>query len=829
MTLPKYNSRPTFLKQTLNIVVIYNMQQASYFFQKNLFMKIKSQGLILLVLFLSSNFLSAQNTKITLSGYVKEASSGETLIGATVFIKELQNGTTTNEYGFYSLSVPPGNYQVEVSYIGFETQITPINLTENKTSDFEMGESTEQLVEVVVTSEAEDVNVTNTEMSVNKIAMATIEKMPALLGEVDVIRSIQLLPGVSTVGEGATGFNVRGGSIDQNLVLLDEAPVYNSSHLFGFFSVFNPDAVKDVKLYKGGIPARYGGRLSSILDVRMKEGNARKFETSGGVGLIFSRLSVEGPIIKDKASFIVAGRRSYIDVLAKPIIEKQVGGDTELNFYDLTLKTNYKINDKNRVYLSGYLGRDNFGFGNAAGFSWGNQTATLRWNHLFNEKLFSNFTAFFSNYDYEINFGLDSDNTFDWNAKIINYSLKSDLSYYLNPDNLLTFGGQVVKYEFQPGNAFALNEGDNIDFSLAEKFALEAGLFLENEQKINSQISMQYGLRWSFFNFQGEGTVYEYAEPTSPGDRKQLLGTSQAEKGESIQTYNNFEPRFSIKYQLNSSSSVKASYNRTAQYLHLVSNTSAATPLDVWTPSTNNIKPQTANQVALGFFKNFKDNMYVTSLEGYYKTYSDLLEYVDGADLLLNEFIEGELLSADGRAYGMELQIEKKKGDFSGWISYTLSRTERQAEGVNNGEWYPSRFDQTHSFSTTAFYELNKRWTFSANFVMNSGTPTTFATSRIEQQGYVIPHIYNERRNNVRIPVYHRLDVSATLQGKNRKRLNSEWVFSVYNVYNRRNPFSIYFGQSRIRAPQSQPITTNAYRFSVIGSFIPSVAYNFKF
>ena len=793
-------------------------------------MKFKLQWLLLLVLFLCSNISSAQNTNITLSGYVKEAASGETLIGATVYIKELQNGSTTNEYGFYSLSVPAGSYEIEVSYIGYETQTTTIDLRENKTFDFEMGETSEQLVEVVVTSEAEDVNVTNTEMSVNKIAMATIEKMPALLGEVDVIRSIQLLPGVSTVGEGATGFNVRGGSIDQNLVLLDEAPVYNSSHLFGFFSVFNPDAVKDVKLYKGGIPARYGGRLSSILDVRMKEGNERKYDVNGGIGLIFSRLSVEGPIIKDKASFIVAGRRSYIDVLAKPIIEENVGGDTELNFYDLTLKTNYKINQKNRLYLSGYLGRDNFGFGNQAGFSWGNQTATLRWNHLFSDRLFSNFTAFFSNYDYEINFGLDSDNTFDWNAKIINFSLKSDFTYFVNPNNQVTFGGQAVRYVFQPGNAFANNDGGFVDFSLDDKNALEAGLFVENEQKINSRISMQYGLRWSFFNYLGEGKVYEY-EDVNPGGRKQLVGITEADKGESIENFNNFEPRFSIKYQLAPTSSVKASYNRTAQYIHLVSNTSAATPLDVWTPSTNNIAPQTAHQVALGFFKNFKDNMYVTSLEGYYKTYKDLLEYVDGADLLLNEFIEGELLSSDGRAYGLELQIEKKKGQFSGWMSYTLSRSERQAEGINNGEWYPSRFDQTHSFSTTAFYELNKRWTFSANFVLNSGTPTTFATSRVEQQGYVIPHIFNEKRNNVRIPVYHRLDISATLQGKNKKerRLKSEWVFGVYNVYNRRNPFSIYFGENRIRTPEGQPRSTNAFQFSVIGSFIPSVSYNFKF
>ena len=798
-------------------------------------MQIKSLVLGLLALFLFSNNSYSQNSrteKVTLSGYVKEASSGETLIGASVYVKQLQNGTNTNEYGFYSVSLLPGTYEIEISYIGFETQTQKIDLKENVKLDIEMGTNAQELVEIVVTSEAEDENVTTTEMSVNKVSIATIEKMPALLGEVDVIRSIQLLPGVSTVGEGATGFNVRGGSIDQNLVLLDEAPVYSSSHLFGMFSVFNPDAVKDVKLYKGGIPARYGGRLSSILDVRMKEGNARKYEVNGGIGFIFSRLSVEGPIVKDKASFIVAGRRSYIDILAKPIIEEQVGGDTKLNFYDLTMKTNYKINEKNRIFLSGYLGRDVFGFGNAAGFNWGNRTATLRWNHLFSERLFSNFTTFFSDYDYQINFSLDDDNKFDWNANIINYSLKSDFSYYVNPDNLVTFGGQAVIYKFQT-NAVGVNEGLVLDFSLPNKHALEAGLFVENDQKINGRLSMQYGLRWSFFNYMGKGFSYEFEEPSAPGERRQVISdaTEEIGAGESIETYNNFEPRFSIKYQLNPTTSVKAGYNRMTQYIHLVSNTTAATPVDVWTPSTNNIKPETANQIAVGLFKNFKDNTYVTSLETYYKSYKNLLEYVDGADLLLNEFLEGELLSADGRAYGMELQIEKKKGKFSGWISYTLARTERQAEGVNKGEWYPSRFDQTHSFSTTAFYELNKRWTFSANFVLNSGTPATFATSRLEQQGYLYPHIYNEKRNNVRIPLYHRLDIAATLKGKEKpnKKWSGDWVFSVYNVYNRRNPFSIFFRENRIRTPQGTPIETNAIRFSVIGSFIPSVAYNFKF
>ena len=727
---------------------------------------------LLIIAWLTPNIISAQTSgkteKYTISGYIKDAQSGETLIGATVYINELQTGSNSNEYGFYSISIPPGQYTLEYSYIGFETKSQNIDLRENTTVNIEMGEAALELVEVVVTSEAEDRNITNTEMSVNKLSMKTINKLPALLGEVDVIRSIQLLPGVSTVGEGATGFNVRGGGVDQNLVLLDEAPVYNSSHLFGFFSVFNPDAVKDVKLYKGGIPARYGGRLSSILDVRMKEGNSKRLAVSGGVGLIFSRLAVEGPIVPEKASFIVAARRSYIDVLAKPFLSGDLG-DSKLNFYDLTLKTNWEINEKNRIYLSGYLGRDVFGFGDAAGFNWGNATTTFRWNHLFNERLFSNFTAYYSNYDYQINFGNEAENKFDWDANIINYSLKGDLSYYINTNNRLTFGGQGILYEFSPGNAIGVSEGETTNFSLAKKYALEGGLFIENEQKINSTWSLNYGLRLSYFNYMGEGTAYEF-EDTEPGEAKSLVSSTSYDQWESIQTYTNLEPRASIKYQLNPSTSMKLSYNRTAQYIHLISNSTASTPVDVWTPSTNNIKPQIADQYAIGLFKNFKDNKYVTSVELYYKDMENLVDYIDGANLFINELLEAELLNADGRAYGLELQVEKKKGRFTGWLSYTLARTERLVPGINNDEWFPSRFDQTHNFSTTMFYEVNKRLTVSANFVLNSGTPATFPTDRFTQQGYVIPNVASNSRSNVRIPAYHRLDISATLKGKEKER-----------------------------------------------------------
>ncbi len=781
----------------------------------------------ILGIFFSTPLLSQDN--VTLSGYVKDASNGETLIGATVFLKEISKGATTNVYGFYSISVPGGTYSLEASYLGFDKLVLTVELNGNKKLDLEMIEESAAIEEIVVVAEREDQNVTNTEISTQKLGMATIQKMPALLGEVDVIRSIQLLPGVTTVGEGATGFNVRGGSIDQNLVLLDESPVYNSSHLFGFFSVFNPDAVKDVKLYKGGIPARYGGRLSSILDVRMKEGNNKQLTVNGGIGFIFSRLSVEAPIVKDKGSFIIAGRRSYIDVLSKPFLNDDLS-DTALNFYDLTLKTNYNINARNRIFLSGYFGRDNFRFGSDAGFNWGNTTLSFRWNHLFSDRLFSNITVYRSKYDYELAFGGEEENRFDWNANILNYAFKPELSFYLNPDNLLTFGGQSIFYTFEPGNAVGVSEGESTDISLDKKFAWENSIYLENEQTVNDRFSLNYGLRFSHFNYLGEGTKFIFEE-NGPGERKTPVAVETFESGESIQTYSNLEPRLSVKFQLDQKTSLKLGYNRTAQYLHLISNSTASTPVDVWTPSTNNIEPQVADQIALGLFKNIKNNAYETSVEVYYKDYRNLTEYIEGANLFLNQFLEGELVNGAGRAYGIELYAEKKKGKFTGWLSYTFSRTERRVDGINRSEWFPSRFDQPHSLSITGFYEAGKRWTLSANFVLNSGTPATFPTSRIEQQGYVVPYNSLESRNNVRIPAYHRLDLAATLKPKDKpgKRFKSEWVFGVYNVYNRRNPFTIFFRQDQNRPQVNLPVSTEAIRFSVVGNFIPSVSWNFKF
>lgn len=759
--------------------------------------------------------------KATLSGFIKDGSTGEELIGAAVYVDELKTGGVTNVYGFYSITLPVGKYKLIYSFVGFEKQEMTIDLQESKTIDIELNSSVSDLEVVEITSERKDGNVKSIEMSVNKMEIETIKKIPAFLGEVDVIRSIQTLPGVSTVGEGATGFNVRGGGIDQNLVLLDEAPVYNSSHLFGFFSVFNPDAVKSVKLIKGGIPAQYGGRTSSLLDVRMKEGNKKKFAMSGGIGAIFSRLTIEAPIKKDKASFLIAGRRSYVDVLAAPFLNESLSG-SRFFFYDLTAKVNYKVDDKNRLFLSGYLGKDVFGAGFA--FDWGSQTATARWNHIFSDKIFLNMTAFYSRYDYSFLVGEDDDQ-FNWSSNIVNYSLKPEFIWYWNTQNTITFGGQAIFFDFAPGRADFASDGAVNDISLDDKKALENALYIGNEQRIGSRLSLQYGIRYSNYSYLGSGTAYTLGDTTA-GLQRPVESQEEFDSWETIQNYGNFEPRFSAKFDLTETSSVKASYNRITQYIHLMSNTAAATPIDVWTPSTNNIKPQIADQVALGYFKNFKNNAYETSVEVYYKDMQNQVEYIDNANLLLNEFIEADLLRGDGRAYGAEFYVKKNNGPLTGWISYTIAKTERQTEGINQDDWYPARFDKPQNINVSASYEFNERISVSGNFVYTSGTPATFPTNRVPLQTWVIPHNAENRRNNYRVPAYHRLDFSATYTPKKNegRRWKSSWVASVYNVYNRRNPFTVFFQPN-----ETNTQATEAIRYSVIGSVIPSISYNFTF
>ncbi|MBX2911039.1 MAG: carboxypeptidase-like regulatory domain-containing protein [Cyclobacteriaceae bacterium] len=792
----------------------------------------KQIALVLTFLVIVPSISHAQD-KLTINGYVRDASNGEALIGATVYVKEINNGVVTNVYGFYSITLDPGAYTVNYSYVGYTTQSRNISLTKNQEVNIDLVIESEQLEEVVVTAEREQANMENMEMSTNKLDIRTILKVPTFMGEADVFRSILLLPGVSTVGEGASGFNVRGGSVGQNLVLLDEAPVYNSSHLFGFFSVFNPDAVKDTKLYKGAIPSRYGGRLASLLDVRMKEGNSKKFEANGGIGSLFSRLAVEAPIVKDKSSFIVAARRSYIDVVARPFVPLLKEGGA-LNFYDLTLKANYTFNRKNKLYASGYFGRDVFLFDANQGFSWGNTTGTLRWNHLFNERLFSNLTFVYSKYDYKLQFGEDNRDSFRWDSSISNFILKPQFTYFINSNNELDFGGEAIYYTFEPANAVGVSNGDVLDVSLDKKYNLETALYLGNRQTINEVLSVEYGLRFSRFQLFGPGKSYQYND-TLPGLRKTPAGFREFGRGEAIADYANWEPRASFRIQSSPVSSVKGSYNRMAQYLHLISNTTASNPLDVWAPSSAMIKPGIGHQFTLGYFRDLRtDRDYEISVEGYYRATENQIDYIDGADLLINEFLEGELLSGKGRAYGVETYFQKKKGRLSGWISYTLGRTELKVGGINRGEWYPTRYDQLHNVKIAAFYDINERWSMSTDFVWVSGTPTTFPTSRFVVQDILIPYNSNGSRNNVRLPAYHRLDVSFRLEGKKvrrgKERKNTDyWVFSLYNVYARKNPFSIYFSQRDERVPPGTPIGSRAVQLSIIGTVVPSVSYNFRF
>lgn len=764
---------------------------------------------------------------------MKDKADGEALIGATVYIPSLGSGATTNVYGFYSLTLTPGSYEIEFSYVGYRKEIRTIDLVQNVRLDIELAAQSNELQEIVI--EAGELSpVKSLEMSINKTDIRTISKIPAFLGEVDVIKSLQQLPGVATVGEGASGFNVRGGSVGQNLILLDEASVYNSSHLLGFFSVFDPDAVKDVRLYKGAVPAAYGGRISSLLDVRMKEGNSKDFEVAGGVGTVFSRLSVQGPIVEEKGSFIIAGRRSYIDVLARPFVDVLQDG-ARLNFYDITGKMNYHINTKNRVYLSGYSGRDVFFFDQRQGFSWGNNTATLRWNSIVNDRLFFNLSGIYSRYDYDLQFGEDDRDYFKWNSSIANYALKPAFNYFINSENELSFGGEANYYTFEPANASGASGGEVSDFSLERKYNLEAAVYLSNQQKITGNLSAEYGLRYSYFWGFGAGTQYVYGD-TIPGVRRTPVGEVRFGKGEVMSSYGTWEPRIALNASLSPSSSLKASFIRMAQYLHLISNTTASNPLDVWTPTSANIRPEKGDQYTLGYFKSIGEKgSFEFSAQAYYRDTRNQIDYIDGADLFINDFLEGDLLTGRGRAYGLELFLQKKSGRFNGWLAYTLGRTELKVEGINRGSWYPTRYDQLHNLKVTGFFEINKRWSLSGNFAFVSGTPSTFPTSRYVIQDILIPHNANESRNNVRIPSFHRLDLSARLDGRvvkknGKQRKNTDyWVFGVYNVYARKNPFSIYFSQTDDRVSPGSYIESQAKQLSIIGTVVPSVSYNFHF
>lgn len=775
--------------------------------------------------------LNAQD-KITLSGSITDAKTNETLIGVTVSIVETNTSVFTNEYGFFSMTLPKGDYTLEVNYSGYDTDIRKVSLNDNTRINLRLSEETEtskQLDEVVITSKNK-ANIKKPEISVNKLSIQSIKQMPVVLGEVDVIKSLLFLPGVTNAGEGQSGFNVRGGSADQNLVLLDEATIYNSSHVIGFFSVFNPDAIKDLKLYKGGIPARFGGRASSVLDIYQKDGNSNKFSMNGGIGLITSRILAEGPIVKEKGSFLVGGRGSYAHLFLKFTDNNNLA-----YFYDLNTKLNYKLNKNNTLYLSGYFGRDIFSIGDSFTNTYGNTTLNLRWNHLFSDKLFSNLSMIYSDYYYGLTLDFIG---FNWKSGIKNYNLKYDFKHYLSNNLKLNYGANAIYYDFNPGTIEPIDDDSSINFrQLDKKFALEPAIYLDAEQSIGNKISILTGLRYSWFYRLGASTInyYQnnqavtYDESLKIYEKATPISTRYFGKNKTIAQFNYIEPRLAVAYEINNNQSLKLGYNRMVQYLQLISNTASPTPLDVWTPSDNYIKPQIADQIALGYFRNFKNDDYTLEVETYYKGIQNRMDYIDGADLIANEAIEQVILNGKMGSYGLELLLRKNTGNFSGWIAYTLSRSEQQTPGrteteigINNGNWYRSAYDKTHNLAITGNYIYNKKWTFGANFILQSGQPVTYPSGKYVYQDIVIPS-YDSRNNN-RLPAFHHLDISATLTPEKNISRNwkGEWVFSIYNVYSRKNAASISFAQNRDTGKNE------ATRLSIFG-IVPSVSYNFKF
>jgi len=789
-----------------------------------------SKYITFLFLFVAQIFFSQE--KVTINGTVYDNNSNETLIGVSLYFPELKTGTTTNEYGFYSITVPKGNYKIQVSYLGFKSIIENLNLTVNVTKNFKLEEETESLDEIIIESDIEKLNIKTPQMSVNKLTAATIKQIPVVLGESDIIKSIILLPGVTSAGEGASGFNVRGGAADQNLILLDEAIVFNSSHVFGFFSVFNPDVIKDVKLYKGGIPARYGGRLSSVLDIYQKEGNSKEFKLTGGIGLVSSRLLAEGPIEKEKSSFLIGGRASYAHLFL-PLFDN----DNTAYFYDLNSKVNYRFNEKNNLFLSTYFGKDVFGISDNFVNKYGNNVLNLRWNHLFSDKLFSNLSLIYSDYFY----GLTLDFVgFEWDSGITNFNLKYDFKHYLNNTFTLNYGINNIYIKFNPGKIIPNRPDSGIQpEKLIDKYANEFAAYIDAEHRISDKLTLQYGLRFSNFTRLGQDELNVYANNEAVIYNQQFkkyesaspTGTESFSRSDVLASFINFEPRFSLSYLLSDESSVKLSYNRMAQYLHLLSNTASPTPLDVWAPSGRFIKPQLLDQFAAGYFKSIKGGDYSLETEVFYKDIQNRIDYINGANLIANNEIETVILNGQARAYGLEVLFKKNEGNFKGWLAYTLSRSEQQTPGrntnepgINQGKWYSTPFDKTHDLSLNASYELSKKWTFNANFLFQTGQPTNYPVGQYEVQGLNIPIFDDDRRNADRLPAYHRFDISATLtpeKNKNRK-WQAEWVFGIYNLYGRQNAASINFRQNR------ETLRNEAIQTSIFG-IVPSVTYNFKF
>jgi hypothetical protein len=770
---------------------------------------------IIFVLCLNS---SAQK-KYTISGYVTDH-LGEELIGANIILRGESKGSVTNTYGFYSLTLPEGKHTLEYSFLGYQTEVKELDLKKNEHINISLKESTEEIESVEVVAQGRDVNIREVEMSNNTLQIKTIQKLPQLLGETDIIKTLQLLPGVIQASEVSGGFHVRGGGVDQNLILLDNATVYNASHAVGFLSVFNADAIKDLTLYKGGIPAEFGGRLSSILDIHMKEGNKQEFHGAGGVGIITSRLTVEGPIWPGKASFIISGRRSYADLFI-PFARDSMARESDLFFYDLNAKVNWSINDNNRIFLSGYFGRDVVKLSDLISQDYGNATVTARWNHVFNNKLFFNTTSIYSNYVYDLGIRQDVIDM-NWLTYIRDMNQRFDFIYYLNPSNTIKAGIQFINHDFNPGKIYGqMNDSTPVSYRIPDNHSLEYGIYISNEQELTTWLSLQYGLRYSFFQNIGPGQsmVFDKTDPQN----YVVTDTIFYETNEIYNTFSGgWEPRLGVRIITSPVSSVKASYNRMYQYIHLASNSTASLPLDFWFPSSANIKPQRVDQIAAGYFRNFKNNMFETSVEVFYKWYANSIDFRDHAQLLLNDAYEGELRIGRGWSYGAEFLIQKQQGKLTGWISYTYSRTFKNIPEINNGNTYQAAHDMPHDFAIVLSYDLNSRVNFSGNWLYTSAPPRTMPTSRFEYGGTIAP-VYSDR-NTVRIYPYHRLDLAVNIRLNRVKRKYEHYInISLYNAYMRKNPIMITFTQD-----DEDPLRTRASMIYLY-QLVPSLTYSFNF
>jgi hypothetical protein len=770
--------------------------------------------LLLLPALLISSLLFAQPTqKFTISGTLKDSASGEQLIGVVIGVKEIPTtGVSTNEYGFYSLTLNEGNYTLLYNYLGYKADSIKISLHQNIKQNVRLASVGSSLQEVKIQGTKSDANVTSAQTGMVTLNVKEISKIPVFFGEKDIMKTVEMVPGVVSSGEGNSGFYVRGGASDQNLILLDEAPVYNAYHLLGFFSVFNSDAIKDVTLYKSGMPAQYGGRLASVEDIRMNDGNDQTYHISGGVGLISSRLNFEGPIKKGKGSFLISGRRTYADLFLK-LSNNAALKNSSLYFYDFNLKANYTLGDKDRIYLSGYFGKDALGADNLFGINWGNATATLRWNHIFGAKLFCNTSLIFSNYNYDISLTAASLNI-GIQSTIQDWNLKQEYQYYPNSKNKIIFGFNSIYHTIVPGNIVSNSSSIN-STDIQTRYAWENAIFASDEFKASERLKFVAGIRLTSFSLLGPGTFYTYNTAGVATD------SAKYTSGQFAKTYINPEPRFNANYSLNEFSSIKASYDRNVQNLHLLSNSTSSNPTDLWIPSSNNVKPEIADQFSIGYYRNFKDNTYEFSVETYYKLMQNQIDYRDGAQLTLNTQVESELLYGQGHSYGVELFFKKKFGKLTGWVGYTLSKTELQIPGINNDSWYPARQDITNDIDLVLIYNINDRWSVSGTFVYNTGYPVTFPSGKYEINGNVL--YYYTSRNGYRMPDYDRADVGVTFKGKKHPRFQGEWSLSVYNVYDRWNAYSITFQQNPNNPQETQALLTSLF------GVIPSVSYNFKF